>query len=382
MLEPLRTELPYEKSKLNLAILLVISIVFIVISLRTGDKETLILAAPTLFLTIIAFHRKNRIYVPQLFISLLAGTMILLQLAKIFEDTDFSIAAFANFILGAFTGILGLLIILTMIMSSPEIESRLPFFISFSAFCIGVALAQILTIITYLVNFFYGSSEGDVDGTMLGLLFTIFGSMFSTTLYYLNRHNGLFVYTVNRFLSGNADAFGIEDRVRSLVLEQINAGESTKLEFKSTLRTNLKTGEKDPRMEKAVLKTLVAFLNSKGGTLLIGVADDGSILGVDLDSFEGSKDKFSLHLNNLITSQIGSEFLPFIGYRFVDIDNKPVMRIICTESDRPVFLREGKTDTFFVRSGPSSIDLHGMDLLYYANHNFGKSLKKHNGWER
>lgn len=39
-------------------------------------------------------------------------------------------------------------------------------------------------------------------------------------------------------------------------------------------------------MEKAVLKTLVAFLNSKGGTLLIGVADDGTVIGVDEDSFE------------------------------------------------------------------------------------------------
>lgn len=131
-------------------------------------------------------------------------------------------------------------------------------------------------------------------------------------------------------------------------------------------------------MERAVLKTLVAFLNSKGGTLLIGVSDDGTIQGVDLESFENSKDKFGLHLNNLITSQIGKEFLPFINYSFVDIDGRPIMRVVCQESDRPVFLTEGKTDTFFVRSGPSTIDLHGMDLLYYANHNFGKILKKHN----
>ena len=373
------TLLPYERSKVNLFILLILSIIFIAISIYTGERENLILAAPTLFLTLIAFHRKNRIYVPPLFIAMLAISMILLQFAKTVQGNDLIIASVANFILGTFTGILGLLIILTMIMSSPEIEGRLPFFISFSAFCIGIALTMILSIITFAVNHYFDSTTGDTESIMLGLICSIFGSMFSAGLYYLNRHNGLFVHTVNKFLSGNADAFGVEERVRSLVLEQIRAGESSKLEFKSTLRTNLNTGEKDPRMEKAVLKTIVAFLNSKGGTLLIGVGDDGSILGVDLDSFENSRDKFGLHLNHLITSQIGSEFLPFISYGFVDIDRKPIMRVTCIESDRPVFLREGKVDTFFVRSGPSTIDLHGMDLLYYANHNFGKSLKKHNG---
>lgn len=369
----------YERSRNNLLILLILSIVFIAISIHTGERENLILAAPTLFLTLIAFHRKNRIYVPPLFIFILGVAMVMLQVAKTVQGNDMFIASMANFILGTFTAILGLLIILTMTMSTPEIEGRLPFLISFSAFCIGIALTLILSIITYSVDRIYGSVGGDLESIMLGLVFSIFGSLFSTTLYYLNRHNGLFVHTINKFLSRNADTFGLEEQMRNMVLEQIHAGESSKLEFKSTLRTNLKTGEKDPRMEKAVLKTLVAFLNSKGGTLLIGVSDDGTILGVDLASFEDSRDKFGLHLNNLITSQIGSEFLPFISYGFVDIDEKPVMRVSCNESDRPVFLKEGKVDTFYVRSGPSTIDLHGMDLLYYANHNFGKNLKKHNG---
>ena len=55
-------------------------------------------------------------------------------------------------------------------------------------------------------------------------------------------------------------------------------------------------------MEKAVLKTIVAFLNSDGGNLLIGVADDGAIIGADVASFD-NKDKMGLHLSNLIASQ-------------------------------------------------------------------------------
>lgn len=52
-------------------------------------------------------------------------------------------------------------------------------------------------------------------------------------------------------------------------------------------------------MEKAALKTIVAFLNTRGGVLLIGVSDSGEIIGADEASFE-SRDKMLLHFNNLI----------------------------------------------------------------------------------
>ena len=51
----------------------------------------------------------------------------------------------------------------------------------------------------------------------------------------------------------------------------IAAGESDRVEFKSTLRTNLHTNRRDRAMESAVTKTLAAFLNSDGGALVIGV---------------------------------------------------------------------------------------------------------------
>ena len=53
-------------------------------------------------------------------------------------------------------------------------------------------------------------------------------------------------------------------------------GESRVVKFKSTGRKNLRTGDKDAAMELAVLKSLAGFMNTDGGTLLVGVADDGS----------------------------------------------------------------------------------------------------------
>src|SRR5262249_22812592 len=73
----------------------------------------------------------------------------------------------------------------------------------------------------------------------------------------------------------------------------ITAGESDQVEFKATLRINMHTGQKDARMETAVLKTIAGFLNTGGGRLIVGVRDDGTPLGIEADKFE-SEDKMGL----------------------------------------------------------------------------------------
>ena len=46
------------------------------------------------------------------------------------------------------------------------------------------------------------------------------------------------------------------------------------MEFKSSARWNLKEKKEDKTIKEVILKTVAAFFNSEGGTLLIGVADD------------------------------------------------------------------------------------------------------------
>ena len=69
-------------------------------------------------------------------------------------------------------------------------------------------------------------------------------------------------------------------------------------EFKSTLRIYLHTMQRDTKMEHAIIKTINGFLNADGGTLVVGVNDNGEALGLDMDSFE-NEDKIELHLGNL-----------------------------------------------------------------------------------
>ncbi len=70
--------------------------------------------------------------------------------------------------------------------------------------------------------------------------------------------------------------------------------EDLHLEYKSTLRWDIRAESKKTGIpEKAVVKTVAGFFNSEfGGTLVVGVADDGSVHGLEADFavFEGSDD--------------------------------------------------------------------------------------------
>ena len=153
---------------------------------------------------------------------------------------------------------------------------------------------------------------------------------------------------------------GVENEITAL----IRAGESTTLEFKSTMRTNLRTGKAGKEIEIAWLKTVAAFMNSDGGILLIGVDDTGNILGIDADNF-ANEDKCRLHFKNMLNTHIGAEFTRFIHLKIVTITEKTVLIVECERVRRPVFLSIGKQEDFFIRSGPSSIKLSMSQMVKY-----------------
>jgi len=144
----------------------------------------------------------------------------------------------------------------------------------------------------------------------------------------------------------------------------INEGEGVGVEFKSTIRTNLKTGKNGKEIELAWLKAVVAFLNSTGGVLLIGLDDAGQISGLEPDGFE-NRDKSLLHVKNLINHHIGAEFSSFLRTTVVEIDEKEVMMVECSPASSPIFLNIGKNEEFYIRSGPSSTKLSPSQTVNY-----------------
>lgn len=155
-----------------------------------------------------------------------------------------------------------------------------------------------------------------------------------------------------------------------LSVEQLIAGRETDtVEFKSTLRTNLHTGQSDDKMQLSVLKTVAGFLNNSGGTLLIGVSDDGEVLGLEADKFP-DEDKYGLHLVNLISDRIGQLFLPYVHAHFKDQDNKRVLAVLCERGPKAAFVKDGVLQRFYVRGGNSTAELQGTAITDYVKKRF------------
>lgn len=151
------------------------------------------------------------------------------------------------------------------------------------------------------------------------------------------------------------------------ILNLIAQGESAQLEFKSTARWDLRENKKNPVLEEVILKTVAAFLNSDGGTLLIGVDDDGNILGLqnDYQAFtkKPNRDGYELWLtNDLLLKEMGKEFAPFIHISFHIIDNQEICKVAVERAPEPAYVmirsKNGQPEQcLFIRTGNSTTKL-------------------------
>lgn len=155
------------------------------------------------------------------------------------------------------------------------------------------------------------------------------------------------------------------------IREIIEKGESGTVEFKSSLRMNKYTNEKDGRLEHSVLKTLAGFLNRDGGTLLIGVADDGSPLGIEADKFK-SEDSMSLHLTNLVKSRMDPIAMTEIRIDYGTYQDYRIMKVVSNPSPIPIFVKDGAVKRFYVRMGPSTDELPADKIHEYIKHRFNQ----------
>ncbi len=171
----------------------------------------------------------------------------------------------------------------------------------------------------------------------------------------------------NKKINKILDVFGeLADfeKIKSRIYE----GESKTLEFKQTFSVDISTQKKEKYIEDACIKTLAAFMNSEGGTLIVGVADNGDLTGLDseISRFYKNNDSFLLHVKNQIKNRIGEQFYPFINYRLVRLENKTVLCVECLPSSSEVYV---DSKDFYVRTNPSTDKLEGPKLvLYIKNH--------------
>lgn len=164
------------------------------------------------------------------------------------------------------------------------------------------------------------------------------------------------------------------------IAELVAAGESARVEFKSTARVNLHTGARDPKIELVVAKTVCAFLNDEGGTLLIGVSDDGTPLGLDADLATmkaPDADRFELWLRDLVSTMLGQNAAALVAVEFgvlpdADGVERAVCRVRVPPSPRPVFLHpaKGAPAELWVRQGNSTRQLTVDSASEYVMHHW------------
>ena len=157
------------------------------------------------------------------------------------------------------------------------------------------------------------------------------------------------------------------------VPELIKLPESATLEFKSSMRSD-KHGTVNKALEQVIVKSVSGFMNAQGGVLLIGVTDDGTILGIERDLMtirRQDTDGYENHLTTLLNSAIGAAATTNVHIAFEAVDGKTVCRVTAKRSPSPVFTsQKGQEDLFYVRLGNSTRPLGPKETHEFVNQRF------------
>ena len=158
--------------------------------------------------------------------------------------------------------------------------------------------------------------------------------------------------------------------------ELISFGESNALEFKESARWSYGTAMKN-KSEQIIVKSIAGFANTEGGTLLIGVSDDGTVKGIESDYAtlsKGNRDGYELFLKQLIKNKLGGYVASLCRISFHNLMGKDTCRVDVLASSKPVFVSDPKTNKqtdFWVRLGNRTDQLFGSDLVDYTKNHWG-----------
>lgn len=149
--------------------------------------------------------------------------------------------------------------------------------------------------------------------------------------------------------------------------------EDNSLEFKSSLRWDTRTGKVNRSLEKAALKTVAAFLNSRGGHLVLGVGDDRSVRGLkeDIATLQRKdQDGFEVHVGNLFNSMIGAHLRHCLSVNWAEYEGKQFCVLSVAPAAEPAYVRADNAEEFFVRTGNGTTALTVSQVPTYLKNRF------------
>lgn len=193
--------------------------------------------------------------------------------------------------------------------------------------------------------------EPDFDNALTALIFLVAGGVVGYLIYFFKT--------------------SLKNKDKRLSLEELlEKGESETVEFKSSLRWDYNLHKTNKELEFAVLKTIAAFMNTRNGTLIIGVADDASIIGLERDYQslkKKNRDGFEQYIMNLVSLNIGTSYCQNIRVNFFELQSKDICVIEVNQIKQVAFLKFQENTFFYVRTGNHTRELNIQEAIKYIN---------------
>jgi hypothetical protein len=163
---------------------------------------------------------------------------------------------------------------------------------------------------------------------------------------------------INGFMDG---LLAETQKAKFTIADYISAGESDTVEFNMALRWDFQQSMVNKALEKVAARTVAAFMNRNGGTLVIGVSDEGQIVGLDADyatlGTRKNSDGWEQGLRNVLNTYLSEEVAALVGCTFSQAEGKTVAVLRADPAHRPIYLFDGNAAEFYVRSGNTTQQL-------------------------
>jgi hypothetical protein len=159
-----------------------------------------------------------------------------------------------------------------------------------------------------------------------------------------------------------------EHIIKRDVQKLIELGENDWVEFKSSMKYDYFKKMPNRDLELVIAKTIVGFMNAKGGKLIVGINDDGKFLGLENDYKtlkHPNKDGYERNVFKIISNFIGQEFCYKNHVAFYQFNEKDVCLIDIESSQNPAYLTDGKNTTFYARTGNATHPLSVKEAVKY-----------------
>ncbi|MEQ9167961.1 MAG: ATP-binding protein [Fulvivirga sp.] len=156
------------------------------------------------------------------------------------------------------------------------------------------------------------------------------------------------------------------------IKELIAAGENQQVEFKSTLRWDLRQFKPNKALEDVVAKTIAGFMNTRGGHLFVGIDDDGQAQGLQEDYAtlkKPGRDGFEQYIMQLVSTKLGTNYCALVGVSFYQIEALDVCHLEIKRAHSPVYLHQADRSHFYIRTGNGTRELDIPEALNYIEEN-------------